>query len=224
MAPAPAIAKSALGALRGRGADAATRWLLAAAQGSSDVAATALRFTSGVAAVAAALDTLLAPEGKGELDRLAASFAGKGAPKDLAGRVAALDMASAALDFVRIAEPKKLDVAAVGRVYFAIGARLGLDWLRAQAQAAIAGGRWSKLAFRSLMDEIDAIQAQLAGAVIGESGVTADPDAAITAWASKRQAPAKRARDVIADIRSTGRVDLAMLAVAARQLRALAEG
>ena len=90
---------------------------------------------------------------------------------------------------------------------------------------AIAGGRWSKLAFRSLIDEIDAIQAQLAASVIADAGaVGGDCAQAIEAWSAKRQAPAKRARDVVADIRATGRVDLAMLAVAARQLRALAGG
>ncbi len=221
---APAAAQYTLFAEIAHAADGAARWILSAVQDSPALAPAVERFRPGVAAAMAALDTLLSPEGRADTERQAAAFMEKGAPLDLARRVASLDLALAGLDFVRIAEPKKLDVAAVGRVYFAIGARLGLDWLRTQAQAAVAGGRWSKLAFRSLMDEIDSIQAQLAGAVIAESGVTGDPGAAIDAWAAKRQAPAKRARDVVADIRSTGRVDLAMLAVAARQLRALAEG
>jgi glutamate dehydrogenase len=233
---APAQGQYALFQEIARVAEGATRWLLAASPGAPALGETARRFAPGVKAVLASLDALLSPEGRAEWTRAAHGFAAKGAPQDLARRVAALETASAGLDFVRIAEPARLDVAEVGRVYFAIGARLGLDWLRAQAQAAMAGGRWSKLAFRSLMDEIEAIQAGLTAAVLAEAGAAAGPGAqtakdlggdagaAIDAWAAKRQAPAKRARDVIADIRATGRVDLAMLAVAARQLRALAEG
>jgi glutamate dehydrogenase len=221
---APAEAQYRLFAAIAGAAEAAARWLLAA-QGALPLAAAAERFKPGAGAVTGALDKLLSPEGLMEWRRQADSLTKKGAPEDLASRVAALEFACAALDLVRIAEPRKLDVAAAARVYFAIGARLGLDWLRAQALAAVAGGRWSKLAFRALMDEIDAIQAGLAGAVIAEAeGSAGDAGAAIDAWAAKRQAPAKRARDVIADIRATGGVDLAMLAVAARQLRALAEG
>jgi glutamate dehydrogenase len=207
-----------------RVAEGAARWLLQAAPGTPALGETVGRFAPGVKTVLASLDALLSPEGREEWARACAGFAAKGAPRDLAGRVAALETAAAGLDFVRIAEPARRDVAEVGRVYFAIGARLGLDWLRAQAQAAMAGGRWSKLAFRSLIDEIEAIQAGLTAAVLAEAPAGGDPGAAIDSWAAKRLAPAKRARDVIADIRATGRVDLAMLAVAARQLRALAEG
>jgi glutamate dehydrogenase len=222
---APAAAQYALFQEIARVAEGAARWLLQAVPGTPALGDTVKRFAPGIKAVLSQLDALLSPEGRAEWARACAGFAAKGAPQGLAERVAALETAAAGFDFVRIAEPAKLDVAQVGRVYFAIGARLGLDWLRAQAQAAMAGGRWSKLAFRSLMDEIEAIQAQLAAAVIaGSPKDESSPDQAIDAWAARRQAPAKRARDVIADIRATGRVDLAMLAVAARQLRALAEG
>ena len=222
---APAAAQYAMFAALGRMAERATRWILSTVQGKPDIASTALRFGGGVGTVAGALDKLLSEEGAAELARAAGAFEEKSAPKDMARRVAALDPMVAGLDVVRIAEPGRLDVADVGRVYFAVGARFGLDWLRAQAQVAIAGGRWSKLAFRSLIDEIDAIQAQLAASVIADAGaVGGDCAQAIEAWSAKRQAPAKRARDVVADIRATGRVDLAMLAVAARQLRALAGG
>ncbi|MGQ0675834.1 MAG: NAD-glutamate dehydrogenase, partial [Rhodospirillales bacterium] len=181
---APSAAQYAMFAAIGRVAERATRWLLSAVQGQPAVAATAQRFAPGVAAVAKGLDALLSDEGKAERERAAAALVEKGAPPDAAVKAAALDPVVAGLDFVRIAEPGKLDVAEVGRVYFAIGARLGLDWLRVQASAAMAGGRWSKLAFRSLLDEIDAIQAQLTAAVIAEAGAASgkpagEPGAAV---------------------------------------------
>lgn len=146
-----------------------------------------------------------------------------GAPAELAGDIAALDPLVSSFDIARIAETgTQLPLDRAGTLYFAVGARFGLDWLRAAAAAAVAGGRWSKLAFRSLLDEIDSIQCSLAANVIASGGGEGDPATAIEAWVQTRKAPVKRADDVIADIKATGRLDLAMLAVAARQLRALA--
>ncbi|MCK6450206.1 MAG: NAD-glutamate dehydrogenase [Alphaproteobacteria bacterium] len=212
----------------GRAAERATRWVLASLQPPLVLGDAIARFTPGIQAIAAGLDQVLSPDAAAELKRRAAAIAAEGAPADVAQKVAQLDALAAGFDIVRIAEPGKLKVKLVGRLYFAVGHRFGLDWLRGSAASAVGGGRWSKLAFRALNDEIDAIQGQLAGAVIqacgpdGRLDSEAGPAAAIEAWSEQRRAPVKRAGDVIADIRATGRVDLAMLAVAARQLRALA--
>jgi glutamate dehydrogenase len=219
---APAAAQYALFAEIGRAAERATRWVLSAVQPPLVLAANVTRFSPGVRAISGALDRMLSPEGTAELRRRVDALKDQGAPEAVAMGVAALDRLVSGFDIARIAEPASLPVERAGTLYFAVGARFGLDWLRAAAAASVSGGRWSKLAFRSLLDEIDAIQGGLAASVIAGGLGDDEPAAALEAWSEKRKAPVKRADDVIADIRATGRVDLAMLAVAARQLRALA--
>jgi glutamate dehydrogenase len=219
---APAAVQYALFAEIGRAAERATRWVLASVQPPLALSATVARFSPGARAVGRALDTMLSAEAAAELRRRIDAFREQGVPEETAAGVAALDRLVAAFDIVRIAEPASLPIERTGALYFAVGARFGLDWLRAAAAASVAGGRWSKLAFRSLLDEIDAIQGGLAASAIAGGLDGADPAAVLERWSERRKAPVKRADEVIADIRATGRVDLAMLAVAARQLRALA--
>jgi glutamate dehydrogenase len=219
---APAAVQYALFAEIGRAAERATRWVLSTVQPPLVLTANVARFSPGVQAVAGALDRMLSPEGAADLRRRVEAFKEQGTPEPVAAGVAALERLVSAFDIVRIAEPMSLPIDRAGALYFAVGARFGLDWLRSAAAASVAGGRWSKLAFRSLLDEIDAIQSGLAASAIAGGLDGADPIAALERWSEKRKAPVKRADDVIADIRATGRVDLAMLAVAARQLRALA--
>ncbi|MCC7045645.1 MAG: NAD-glutamate dehydrogenase [Alphaproteobacteria bacterium] len=219
---APAAAQYALFAEIGRAAERATRWVLSAVHPPLQVSANVTRFTPGVQAIAGALDRMLSSEGAAELRRRADAFKQQGVPEAVAMGVTMLDRLVSGFDIVRIAEPASLPVERAGTLYFAVGARFGLDWLRAAAASAVAGGRWSKLAFRSLLDEIDAIQSGLAASVIAGGLDGSDPAAALEGWSAQRKAPVKRADDVMADIRAIGRVDLAMLAVAARQLRALA--
>ncbi|MBL8706965.1 MAG: NAD-glutamate dehydrogenase, partial [Rhodospirillales bacterium] len=225
---APAAAQYALFAEIGRAAERATRWVLSAVQPPLVLADNVHRFGAAARAVGDGLDTLLSAEGRAELKRRTDQFKELGAPAEIAADIAALDPLVSSFDIARIAETgTALPIDRAGTLYFAVGARFGLDWLRAAAAAAVAGGRWSKLAFRSLLDEIDSIQCSLAASVIAAqesagAGADGDPAAAIEAWVQTRQAPVKRADDVIADIKATGRLDLAMLAVAARQLRALA--
>jgi len=220
---APTAAQYALFAEIARTAERATRWMLSAVQPPLLLQENVERFRPAAAAIEAALDRLLSPDGQGEYRRRVEGFQEKGAPEAVARSVAALDPMVAAFDIARIAGPAGLAIERAGTIYFATGQRFGLDWLRAAASAAVAGGRWSKLAFRSLLDEIDAIQSSLAASVIASGGAESDdPGPAIAAWSEARKAPAKRADDIIADIKATGRLDLAMLAVAARQLRALA--
>ena len=51
---------------------------------------------------------------------------------------------AAGLDIVRIAEAAKVQVVDMARLYFAVGARLGLDWLRAAAAQIKVETPWQK--------------------------------------------------------------------------------
>ena len=78
-----------------------------------------------------------------------------GVPPALAARIASLEALNAALDIVEIARGAQASVSAeTARVYFEVGTRIGLDWLRDADRAAhrrrsLAGDRAHRPARRA---------------------------------------------------------------------------
>jgi len=71
-------------------------------------------------------------------------YASAASPEALAARVPRLDYLVSSADIVRLAEAAQGDLIAVGRAYFAVGARFALDTLRAAAEQLQPGTNWQK--------------------------------------------------------------------------------
>ncbi|WP_207484717.1 NAD-glutamate dehydrogenase [Arenibaculum pallidiluteum] len=206
--------------------DRTTSWLLVNAAG--DLRKTGQACAAGTAALAARLADLLPPADRERLEVETGRRQALGVPEALARRVASLPALSAAPEIVRIADRLGRTADGVGGVYFALGNRLGLDWLRAQAAAIRADNHWQRQAVSAIVDDLFALQGQLTTRVLetdlAETGPEAEPGAAIDAWIAARPGPVERVRQLLADLRAAGQLDLAMLAVASRQLRGMVAG
>ncbi len=218
-----------------------TRWFLSHGRHPLDVDGFIAGYAPGIARLWARIDEILAPEDRVVFDGKVASYSAKGVPLELARPVAGLDFLVSGCDIVRVAqgegktgEGKTGDgktgggkaVEEVGRVYFALGVRFGFDWLRAAADSLAVDGHWQKLAVAAIIDDLYAHQSDLVTNVLnGANGKDAAPAAdAVAAWVEAHRPVVERAESVIADIKSAGQPDLAMLAVANRQLRQMMAG
>jgi glutamate dehydrogenase len=188
-----------------------------------DVAQTIAGFAPGIAQLAGDLAAILpAAETKALAGRVAA-LAADGVPEPLAARIAALTPLASALDVVAAAAQAQRPVTAVGRIYFALGARLGLDWLRQAAAAIAPSSYWERQAVTALIDDIYGRQRELTAAVLnGAAPGTASTDGAdaLAAWAADRPSQLQRIDQMLGEFRAQGAVDLAKLAVAARAIHA----
>jgi len=131
-----------------------------------------------------------------------------------------------ALDVARIGENSGIGrdhaLPDIGRVYFQLGDRFGLQWLREQALGLNPDDYWDKLAVTAIVDDLYGHQVVIAEKVLAASGGPAAP--AIDDWCASRAGPLARTARMIDDLRAAPRLDVAMLAVANRQLRSLAGG
>ncbi|HWW60474.1 MAG TPA: hypothetical protein VN181_03810, partial [Thermoanaerobaculia bacterium] len=142
-----------------------------------------------------------------------------GIPEELARRVASLEVMASAMDIVRIARRDATrGVEDIARVYFGVGSRFGLDRLRTLSGSVPAETPWQKSAVAALVDDLFNYQSVLASRVIGESN-----GAGLDAWLASRGRLVGRVDQTINDVRNAAAIDLAMLTVASRQLRALVE-
>jgi len=195
-----------------------TLWLLRNGGGPIDIAKFIKRFEPGASALAAAMPGVLEAGRAAESGKLAAALAEDGVPAPLANAMSHLDELVAVLDIVRIAEAVKSSVPAVARLYFAVGERLGLDWLRAAAGKIKIETPWQKRAVEAVYDDLSLQQGEIARRAVNGGGAG---EAAMTKWLEGNQASLARIDGLMTELKAAPVVDLAALTVAGRELRAL---
>jgi glutamate dehydrogenase len=209
----------------GRGlVESSTRWFVRARPRSIDIVATVAQFASGAAIVARSLPELL-DEGdrllwEARMDKLGRA----GVPAELAGRVAGLPSLFAALDIVEVAKATGRSLDAVTAVYFRLGGRLQLNWLRDRIAELPRANRWQALARSALRDDLYTLHRALTmAAAKAEPAVpeALSPDALIDAWVDANADAVERSRAMLGDIRATRVFDLTTLPVALREVRNL---
>ena len=201
----------------------AAAWFLASCHQPLDIAKETEAFRPGIEALMGGLDNVLDAEEAARLVARVASYVEQGVPDDLARRVAALPVLAAAPDLVRIAGRTGRDVAAVAAVYFMLGRRFGLEWLRDKAATAKADNHWQKQAIAALVDDLFAHQTALTVRVL-EATDELPAEAPVDGWIALRRPVVERVEQLLSELRTQPHVDLSMLAVANRQLRGLTAG
>ncbi len=126
---------------------------------------------------------------------------------------------------VRLATGDGMSVEDVGRIYFSVGDRFGIDWLRGMADGLATDDHWEQLAVAAIVDDLYGHQYELTQNILeAAGGAAAAVDAVVEAWAEVRRPMIDRTRQLLDDLKGAAGIDLAMLAVANRQLRALVSG
>jgi glutamate dehydrogenase len=200
----------------------ATLWFLRYRNLKDDIAKTVEHFASGVKALAAGLDKFLSPDQSAGVRQAVERLAQSKVPIDLAMRLVSFDPLYSALDIVEIATETKRSVEEVAGVYFGLGARLDLFWLRKQIGGLPADSHWQALAKAGLTDDVSGLQRELTSLVLKLSPQVKLPDALIKEWEKQNKSTLGRSQQVFADLQSAGNLDLSMLSVALRELRNLA--
>jgi glutamate dehydrogenase len=178
-------------------------------------------FRPGIKALAGALPDVLSETGRRTLEERISNGTAEGVPESLARPVAGLSQMNSALDIVCLAGHKADAVANMAKVYFGVGARFGFEWLRAVARRMETQTSWQRQAVQAMADELYALQQDLVSQVIRTAGKSPVIDAILSNWSDARKPLVARTEQTLADIRAAGTTDLAMIAVALRQLRLL---
>jgi glutamate dehydrogenase len=199
-----------------------TLWFLNYQNLKDDIAKTVEHFAAGVKTIGADLDKFLSSEERVGLTVATERLSQNNVPKDLAKRLVSFDPLYSALDIVEIAMETKRSVEQVAGVYFVVGGRLNLSWLRGQIDGLPADSHWQTLAKTGLREDVSRLQTELTSLVLKLSPQMKVPQALIAEWEGQNQKELEHSRQLLADLQSAGKLDLSMLAVALRELRNLA--
>ena len=95
---------------------------------------------------------------------------------------------------------------------------VSLEWLRDCASAVQTETHWQRQAVSSIIEDFYGQQRAVAARVVASEGAG---DGAVESWIAHNQPVIARNEALFTDLRSSDRLDLAMLAVANRQMRSL---
>jgi len=130
--------------------------------------------------------------------------------------IALLPQLTAAPDIALLAHDAGADPGKVAALYFALGARLGLDRLRGLAAKLAPAEHWDRLALRRLLDDLSAAQRGIARTLLAGSGQDA-----LEGWAKSHAPALQRTRAFLAALEESGELSIAKLMLASSQIQGL---
>jgi len=205
----------------GRLIQRSTVWFLTECRQPLDIGGQIKTYGAPVRELAAQLGELIPEAERILLKNQTAALVAKGAPEELAQRISSLSWMLPLLDIVRISQVASVSLPEVGKTYFAVGARFGFDWLRRAAAVLPTDKVWDKLAVTAIMDDLFSQQGELTARVLAGVRKGVDANRALDAWVEGRRPLVTRTEQLLAELKSVGTPDLAMLAVANRQLKSM---
>jgi glutamate dehydrogenase len=174
-------------------------------------------YAKGVAALAAALDTLLPEAAAQARTARIAVLTGDGVPGALAARIASLPALAQATDIVDIAEMTGGDVASVAKIHFGVDSLFGLATLAGAAAAVPATDDYERLARDRAVETLADAHAALTQEIAQAGRDTPADGGALEAWLAQRGTQAERTCSTIQAIAMSG-LTLPKLMVAAGML------
>ncbi len=197
----------------------ATFWLLQNQPQPLDIAGSVNTFAEGVNHVAQHLHDWVTPAHRDVLDLAVQAYLDVGVPLELAQRCSGLGALYSALDIVEVSAGSTFDVDDVVRIYFELGSRLSMYWMREQLLGLSQGHHWQRMATDGLYLDLYRYQRLLSSKVVEGSAKSKHVDY----WMSHYKQEIVRIDKTVSELKEQNTRDLAMLMVAIRDIQALAE-
>ncbi|MHA6802746.1 NAD-glutamate dehydrogenase [Salinifilum ghardaiensis] len=209
--------------------DRASRWMLSNRPQPLAINAEINRFQSVVRELTGSVRSLLSGQALEAAEEKIRAWVEQGVPEQLAERVAVLVDSFALLDITEVAELAERDAgvsperspAESAELYYALWEHLDAERMLQAVNQLERGNRWHALARLALRDDFYATLRDIAVDVLRTSEPGQSAADKIARWESANSFRLQRARSVLTQIMGSGRLDLATLSVAARELRGM---
>ena len=202
----------------GRLIERATLWFLQNQKLPINIAAMVRRYQQGVASIVSEVLQVVTPDNRQSIEESTKQYEEAGVDGALATRCASMRTVYSALDIVEVASTSKSDVLDTARLYFQVGHRLELFWLR-EKLSTLSGDYWQRIAAEGLYSDLYRYQRLITSEVI------TNPQASINdmleEWQREHEVILARANRMVAEIKDTPRLNLAMFTVALREIENL---
>jgi glutamate dehydrogenase len=200
-------------------------WLLRHRRKSLEIEAAVRQLAPAIDTLTHRIGTLLRGADLQRYRSLLAHYEKERVPAGLANFMAAIESLDSAFDIVEMADAHDVSVPDAALVYFEAGARVGLDWLRAEIDAMRVVGQWPAVARGGLRDAAQRTQRAIAGKILARPagrGARGSLDARIDAWMRSAGEDLASWQRMLAELRAAGAADFATLSVGVDAVRKFA--
>ena len=154
-----------------------------------------------------------------------ASYSNDGLPAGLAKSIASLPTLSSTLDIIQISNRNNIPAERIAAIYFELGERFELDWLRQQARFRDAQSHWDKEATAGLVEKLYSCQAGLTMRILQDcESYKTKPGQEVKTWIEKHTHLVGQLDPFFTKLHNAGALDLPMLVIAEQRLRNLYGG
>lgn len=192
-------------------------WLLRNAPQPLDMGALVAEITPAVSSIKRHLQESLVGEAKLLFEKRRETYISEGVPAKVATQVASLSALASACDLVQILQQQNVPYEQVARVYFAVGTRFQLVWLRSAINQLNAENYWQRLSLQTLLEDMFDQHRRLAAEIVKEGSNLEE-------WCTDHEKQVARYDEFLALLKSQDAPEFAMLVVAAKRLDALIGG
>ena len=170
------------------------------------------------------LDDILADASRESFNKKVARYSDANVPLELSRQIASADPLASALDIAEIASHSDFNIKIIAKLYFEVGTRFNLKWLRSRAGAIKVESYWQKLSLKTLMEDLYNYQMRLAKQIVDFSCLNRDScpsEMALDFWIKNHDFMVQRYDAFIAELKEQPNPDLSMFVVALNRVRAL---
>ena len=214
----------------------AVTWFLTRIGRKLDINRDTSLFEDGIDTFKSTLNDVIPPRLKDKIEQLVRNGTNEGLPKSLASEISLMPVLGSACDIVRISIDHGYDIPLVASIYFDLGDRFNLDWMREKARQLPVEGQWSDQALEGLVDQLYTCQAGLTIRILNDmkkslpkkstkkSSTKITGKTVMKDWMDQRGDKAKIIEPFFDEIYRNGSLDIALLIIAEQRLRSLYGG
>lgn len=179
------------------------------------------KFRSIVDQVHQFLPSVLAQASRESFERKIERYCINKVSRKLAEKVASMDPVASAFDISEIASLTKLDIKKIAEIYFSVGTRYSLKWLRSRLNKINLTNHWQKLSSKTVMEDLYSYQMRLAKAIVEYNSSNKVSDNLVENFAKNSAFLTERFDNFIAELKNEPNPDLAMFVVALNRIKPL---
>ena len=162
---------------------------------------------------------MLTPSDKEQLEIEILAFVQQGVPVSLANNMASCNTLFTSLDIVEAARKNKFSILDMAKIYYELGNRLELNWLREQMNAYPMDNQWDELARSGFRDDLDNVQRKLSVSVLTlPTEKNSSIVERIESWAQENRLLTDRWQNLLAEIKSSINPGFVTYSVVLREL------
>jgi glutamate dehydrogenase len=199
-------------------------WLLRHQQ-KATISTAIIRYGSIIKQLYEILDDILASASRDSFNEKVKRYSKAHVPMELSKQVASMDPLASSFDIAEIASQSDFNIKIIAKIYFEVGTRFDLKWLRSRVAATNVDSYWKKLSLKTILEDLYNYQMKIAEQVVDYSCANKDScpaEISLDYWIENHSFMVQRYDSFIVELKEEQlNLNLSMFVVALNRVRAL---